>query len=994
MKLIQLGGANDALCHFLSFGGYELLLDCGARVLSQDPTLCVELPALHAIDVASLDMILVSNHANLLALPYLTEYLGFKGVVYATEMTMEFGRVLLEETRALLEKEAVRVSFRGAPSSASLPLFTAADVTRACEGVKCVEYRELVRLAYGVRLTALSSGYSLGSSLWLLESPSDRVAYVAAASGDLNRHPKELDFAPLIECDALILTDIKPDRDPQATTERTVEQLLAGVNRVLDRGGVCVIPSSPCGILFDLMEAIYAACLYPRSSQQQPTVLPMYCLSPMAEHVMDLTQCGAEWLCEKKIEKLYAGEPAFLHESLLQSNVLAVADTLSTSVLSGLQHGGVVFVGPSTLSFGIGADLVRTLGHDARHAVLLIDPSVDPHAQLAPFFSLEIEKLVCPIDARLSCGDVNQFISRCSPRSLLVPHEFLMETNTSSVKSETEPSPFSRVFPLHELIVSKSKTELTTFPMKQLEAVAIDKPSKYIDGKLDLDLAARATVTDVNGKAAATISGVIHLREDEYVVEAAQRHMLSSTLSNSAPQQQQSTSDEARHAGSKRKAPSAATISPISSALKSHVVEYRERTNILLGNVDEEKLLKQIKAHDPHLDVYISQGPDNADAMLSIPALDARITLWKEAAKTVIETPKEETRSLLLPMCEAMEMRFAGSSGGGTQRNDLNVLPGKFQAGLSNKFTRRHVTNFEDTTLMAASAAKLRAEKKMERQALAIEKQQEKIEREMKKIEEITQRLHRQQMREANRIRNRLQYAAMCIQTAYRHHRLSRQQREEELKKKLLTRRIQERRRLELVMKARHDEEHEAMERKLMEREEKLVRLHLKTTHRRHHEQRLKRQTLEQQREERERMEMMREERLMRLHRKFLLRPTMTLETVPYAKNISDQSEEEEEERQRERHHHLDQPRRKGSRTLQNEVQPCQIQHNPRIKEANKTIKHKKPRGGNNSGNQERGNNVNSIFSIPYVVEDAAEFDYGDEFEDVVDESMLSRLIC
>ena len=51
--------------------------------------------------------------------------------------------------------------------------------------------------------------------------------------------------------------------------------------------------------------------------------------------------------------------------------------------------------------------------------------------------------------------------------------------------------------------------------------------------------------------------------------------------------------------------------------------------------------------------------------------------------------------------------------------------------GISHKFTKQHGTNFQDTTLAAASAAKMRAEKNMERQASAIEKQQQKIEREV-----------------------------------------------------------------------------------------------------------------------------------------------------------------------------------------------------------------------------------------------------------------------
>lgn len=81
---IQLGDAHAGLCHFLSLGGYELLLDCGVVVQrpgassSSRAPLHVRLPALHAVDVASLDVLLVSNHYSMLALPFLTEQLGFQ----------------------------------------------------------------------------------------------------------------------------------------------------------------------------------------------------------------------------------------------------------------------------------------------------------------------------------------------------------------------------------------------------------------------------------------------------------------------------------------------------------------------------------------------------------------------------------------------------------------------------------------------------------------------------------------------------------------------------------------------------------------------------------------------------------------------------------------------------------------------------------------------------------------------------------------------------
>lgn len=101
-----------------------------------------------------------------------------------------------------------------------------------------------------------------------------------------------------------------------------------------------------------------------------------------------------------------------------------------------------------------------------------------------------MEKIVCPIDPRLSCGDANQFIARCSPKTLLVPFEFTVDpaaSNTLKNPNEmpNEYSHFSRVLPLHELTAAKPKTELVTVPMRVLEPIVLDKSQKYIDGKLD-----------------------------------------------------------------------------------------------------------------------------------------------------------------------------------------------------------------------------------------------------------------------------------------------------------------------------------------------------------------------------------------------------------------------------------------------------------------------------------------------------------------------------
>lgn len=49
-------------------------------------------PQSDIFDICDVDTILLSNHACMLALPFITEETGFKGRVYATEPTLQIGR--------------------------------------------------------------------------------------------------------------------------------------------------------------------------------------------------------------------------------------------------------------------------------------------------------------------------------------------------------------------------------------------------------------------------------------------------------------------------------------------------------------------------------------------------------------------------------------------------------------------------------------------------------------------------------------------------------------------------------------------------------------------------------------------------------------------------------------------------------------------------------------------------------------------------------------
>jgi integrator complex subunit 9 len=140
MKLYCLSNDPNKPCHILTFKEITMMLDCGlsmqsvlnflplsfvpsSRLLNlpnwmptdvsdsdlegelkengdrifidSPPEFCPPLNKL--IDFAQVDVILISNYLCMMALPFITEGTGFQGRVYATEPTLQIGRLLLEE---------------------------------------------------------------------------------------------------------------------------------------------------------------------------------------------------------------------------------------------------------------------------------------------------------------------------------------------------------------------------------------------------------------------------------------------------------------------------------------------------------------------------------------------------------------------------------------------------------------------------------------------------------------------------------------------------------------------------------------------------------------------------------------------------------------------------------------------------------------------------------------------------------------------------------
>ncbi|CCI45310.1 unnamed protein product [Albugo candida] len=637
------------------------------------------LPAIQTIAIRTLDFMLISDAYSVLNLAVLMTHFGFQGDVYMTELTLKTGRLMVDEMLDLIDT-GVDVAFilsqpidaNGSDLSTlnpcqvsrdSLYRISRNDVEDAYKKVRLVGFCEVrnaaeksysrlscgyikvITLPYGLQITASSSGFSMGSCLWTICNANEKLTYIPAASADLNCHAKKIDVASMGRTDTILLSDLRVNRDPLSTTDKMMENLLNSVSRILDQRGIALILTTLCTINFDLIETIYAL-LY-RKQQS----IPIIHLSSRAEEFMELTNAGADWMSEKRIDKLLAGEEPFLIRHLRKKRILYPLRFVTTEALAELNNGGVIFATHASLYSENGARLLRKLAQHERNALLLIDPYEDHNNAI--FSGMKMEIISCPFDPRLNCGDANQLLARCCPESLIVPEEYTYEItakdddtsnknvdDSSSDINERESSRFSRVLPLRLLLtsISRQKSELATFQMKLLNPITIEKNIKFVDGLLDAQLAAQVPLTEVAGRAVGYLCGRLEAERDTFIVK-------SPGIASSGEHV------EKLLIGEKRKAD--ICLSPQAHPLEHKFgidkITYEDSCSIILGTVDEEKLSKRITARDPSIQIFISElgHVDTPEVLMNLPGLDARITFWKNEHKTLVEAESEQVRELL-----------------------------------------------------------------------------------------------------------------------------------------------------------------------------------------------------------------------------------------------------------------------------------------------------------------------------------------------------------
>lgn len=386
------------------------------------------------IDFSEIDVILISNYLNMLALPYITEKTGFKGEIYATEPTLQIARFFLEELVEYIEvapkpnhatkwKEFKELHNLNSLNLELSPLkwkklFDIDDVDKSLSRVRLAGFDQKIDIYGALEVTPISSGFCLGSANWILTTGHEKISYISGSS-TLTTQAKPINQNSLKNSDVIIMSSLT--QVPHINPDAILGDLCLNVALTLRNNGTVLIPCNPSGVIYDLFEI-----LSQKLDDSGLSTIPMFFISPVAESSLAYSNILAEWLSSTKQNKVYIPDDAFPHASLVKNSRLKFFKHIySEGFSSEFRQPCVIFCGHPSLRFGDIVHLIELYGSNPNHTIIFTEPDFPFLQALAPFQPLNMKVVYCPIETSLNFQQANKMIRDLKPEVLVVPKVYM-----------------------------------------------------------------------------------------------------------------------------------------------------------------------------------------------------------------------------------------------------------------------------------------------------------------------------------------------------------------------------------------------------------------------------------------------------------------------------------------------------------------------------------------------------------------------------------------
>jgi metallo-beta-lactamase family protein len=245
---------------------------------------------------------------------------GFRGPVFATEVTCEIVPIVLHDAAHLQEMDAKYKAKRhrreGRTEKAEpQPLYRKEDVDAALPLLRPAAYRKPLPVADGIEAEFFDAGHILGSASIRLTVRDGGTSRTILFSGDIGCPDRPILNDPTLfeEADYVQMESTYGDRLHE--DQEDVEDALAGlINDTLDRGGNVIIPSFA---IERAQELLYHLCRL-RRAKRIPNLMT-FLDSPMAIKVTQVFQRHAEFFDKEMREILLDGALPFSFKGLQMS---------------------------------------------------------------------------------------------------------------------------------------------------------------------------------------------------------------------------------------------------------------------------------------------------------------------------------------------------------------------------------------------------------------------------------------------------------------------------------------------------------------------------------------------------------------------------------------------------------------------------------------------------------------------------------------------------
>ncbi|GMR59572.1 hypothetical protein PMAYCL1PPCAC_29767 [Pristionchus mayeri] len=393
------------------------------------------MPEMHPVPMCSMSMeevdaILISNWNSLLALPFYTEGTGFSGRVYASEPTLQYGTLMMEELMEYFQRithdksdnvwkdPEVYADFLNAPMRSPLEwqqMYSEETMKKALERVRVVAFTQPVTIDGNIKATSHCSGYAIGSCNWIVSRDAERFGYISASS-NRSLHTRAVDWKPFKDLDTMVVTSLCTLRDN--SPEKSAMALVSAVAETVKQQGSVILPINPCGLMFDLLDLL-------AKTLDAAMDIPIYVISPVAKRALAFANVYPEWLSDGHQERVYMPEEPFRHHRMMETKKIKVYDSIYGEFSRELKTPCVIITGHPSLRVGDAAHLIEMWGNDPRNAVIISDAEYPPQDVYGPFEDLKIRCLYYPVDCRVDFWQLNHnILPELKPTVLVVPDAY------------------------------------------------------------------------------------------------------------------------------------------------------------------------------------------------------------------------------------------------------------------------------------------------------------------------------------------------------------------------------------------------------------------------------------------------------------------------------------------------------------------------------------------------------------------------------------------